>query len=382
MSSDNKIPLPQYLKVLTAENMPMSKAIAFAGKVYKSYNTTETIAGLTDAKLRAAGVESQEERRTALAAFKKAAFRSQAQVKTKSPVIASPSSPIEGPTSHATVLSPCLEAQITPTKRKRKRQQTDVNEFLPNEPISTEETEENFDFGEVLDEEILRQKTVVINRAPIMMAWAMVVAERLHFSRAEALSIASVYTELNALTKGISLGLYHKDVDRGEEAPKDGAQPPLYKTQSGQWRALSNGEPSQPSSAYSYLSRSFRQTTPHIIGALRLLADSYDEKELNIKAWSLYADFRPSVKEWGKRSEVRYDVILGLRKQKSKQEQVSTEANSKMKIPDVRLENATHVTQPTPPNDVPPAKKSKMTLEEYEALLDSDSTFDNVDLNF
>jgi len=69
----------------------------------------------------------------------------------------------------------------------------------------------------------------------------MLIAERIHFSRAEALSIgtlyfgiypfdinlitASVYTEMNAVTKGVSLGIYKADEERGREATKDGSQP-------------------------------------------------------------------------------------------------------------------------------------------------------------
>jgi hypothetical protein len=87
----------------------------------------------------------------------------------------------------------------------------------------------------------LRLKSCVINRAPVMMAWSMLIAERMHFSRAEALSIgtfyfdlypcdvnsitASVYTEMNAVTKGVSLGIYKADEERGREATKDGSQP-------------------------------------------------------------------------------------------------------------------------------------------------------------
>ena len=47
----------------------------------------------------------------------------------------------------------------------------------------------SFDFKEVLDEDILKRKSTVINRAPVMTAWATVVAERLGFGREEALSI-------------------------------------------------------------------------------------------------------------------------------------------------------------------------------------------------
>lgn len=38
----------------------------------------------------------------------------------------------------------------------------------------------------------LEKKAVITNRAPVMTAWAMVVAERLGFMREEALSIGTV----------------------------------------------------------------------------------------------------------------------------------------------------------------------------------------------
>ena len=49
----------------------------------------------------------------------------------------------------------------------------------------------SLDFHELLDEDALEHKATVVNRAPIMMAWACVVAERLGFSREEALSIGT-----------------------------------------------------------------------------------------------------------------------------------------------------------------------------------------------
>ncbi len=38
---------------------------------------------------------------------------------------------------------------------------------------------------------VLKLKSCVINRAPVMMAWSMLVAEKMQFSRAEALSIGA-----------------------------------------------------------------------------------------------------------------------------------------------------------------------------------------------
>lgn len=41
---------------------------------------------------------------------------------------------------------------------------------------------------------VLKIKSVIVNRAPVMMAWATIVAERLGFKREEALSIGKQIT--------------------------------------------------------------------------------------------------------------------------------------------------------------------------------------------
>lgn len=92
------------------------------------------------------------------------------------------------------------------------------------------------------------------------------------------------------------------------------AHRPLYQTQSSQWRALSSNTPALPGTAFSYISRAFRQTTPSIVGALRLLAASHSPQELNEVGYGLYTEFRPAVEGWGKRGEVRCETILKLRK--------------------------------------------------------------------
>ncbi len=101
---------------------------------------------------------------------------------------------------------------------------------------------EDFNFHEIIDEEILATKHVKINRAPVMMAWSCVVAEKLGFAREEALSIgatyvilvsrisdslllASAYTEMNAVIKGASLGIYDKQKEKGMEPGSNTAQP-------------------------------------------------------------------------------------------------------------------------------------------------------------
>jgi len=87
---------------------------------------------------------------------------------------------------------------------------------------------------------------------------------------------------------------------------------PLYRTKTGEWRALSKGRPVPPIEAFQYITRSFRHTTPFVVGALKRLADSYTLQELCRKAWALYAEFRPEANEWGKRSEILCSNILSL----------------------------------------------------------------------
>ena len=73
----------------------------------------------------------------------------------------------------------------------QKRKRSTVDDELPDRPPEEVESAKygNFDFKEVLDEGLLKLKGAVINRAPVMTAWATIVAERLGFEREEALSI-------------------------------------------------------------------------------------------------------------------------------------------------------------------------------------------------
>jgi len=226
-----------------------------------------------------------------------------------------------------------------------------------------------------------------------MTAWATIVAERLGFEREEALSIASVYTDMNAISKGVSLGLFDESRKKKIEPIKDGTQPyvdllgrriPLYQTRTETWRALTNASPALPSTAYSYISRAFRQTTPYVIGALRLLAESFPPPELNEKGFALYAEFRPDVDGWGKRGEVRCEQILSLRKMDR-----STMSAVTAKGTVVKLESNSDFwqgeasgTQSSTAEEREHKKARTMTLEEYEATLDQDNTFDDVELNF
>ncbi|KAI6105781.1 hypothetical protein F5141DRAFT_1006834, partial [Pisolithus sp. B1] len=239
--------------------------------------------------------------------------------------------------------------------------------------------------------------TAVVNRAPVMTAWAMVVAERLGFDREESLSIASVYTEANAVSKGVSLGLVEERRKKDVETLPEGKQPyvdlmgrrqvhtlfmtfedphgilcPLYQTRESKWLALSGGSPVSPSTAFSYISRSFRQTTPYVMGSLRLLAESYSPQRLNELGYSLYADFRPAVDDWGKRGELRCARILSLKETSAPE--LAAETSGDAAGPSDKLQMGTRQR-----GQHPTKKEGLFSLEEYEAT--NDAGFDNIDLS-
>jgi hypothetical protein len=120
---------------------------------------------------------------------------------------------------------------------------------------------------------------------------------------------------------------------------------------------------------------------------LRLLANSYGPQELNEKGFGLYAEFRPDVEGWGGRGELRCDKILALRR-KAILGEISQEAMNVGKTKEsgkgfVKVENPDgSATDVLNEQEEPDLKKPRgLSLEEYEAALDQDTTFDNVNLN-
>ncbi|EJF61207.1 hypothetical protein BD309DRAFT_1072100 [Dichomitus squalens] len=391
--------------------------MAVAGKIYKTYNTPEQLGRLSDFSLESAGVNEKDLRKLVLAAVRKAGYKQKAGA--------------AGSSSNVASTSKADSKTNTRANQKKRKRDDDVNQFLPDRPPEEGDSYGSLEFNEVLDEEAMKSKYTVINRAPIMMAWAFIVAERMGFRREEALSIASVYTEMNAITKGVSLGLYSDSKQKGREASRTGSQPyvelmgrrlafssppppyptdrlslflpsytspsshsgsplsffrPLYQTASSQWRALSSGAPIAPTAAFSYITKALRQTAPHIVGALRLLATSYSPQELNEKGFSLYADFRPQSEGWGQRGEVRCSTILALRKARRESEAsddpTRTEAPSVDSI--VKVEPQEDPGPAQAPSEEPAAKKPKRETsapDEFDAALDDDALFEDFDLS-
>ncbi|MGA8345069.1 MAG: hypothetical protein WB781_24280, partial [Candidatus Sulfotelmatobacter sp.] len=52
------------------------------------------------------------------------------------------------------------------------------------------------------------ERTILINRAPVLTLWASAVAEQLGFDRDEALSLGKAVAGLNAQSKGQRLGIF------------------------------------------------------------------------------------------------------------------------------------------------------------------------------
>ncbi|KZO97951.1 hypothetical protein CALVIDRAFT_48600 [Calocera viscosa TUFC12733] len=299
--SNVPLALPSFLKMLSGSGISMADSMSIASKIFKEYNTPAKLSTLTAPKLTALKVEDKDQRTKVLAALRKAGY------KAKEAEVPQP------------VPEPELASSSKPTPRKRRRDH-DLTEDLPSVPRQKGSEYGSLDFGEITEEDALMSRSVVINRAPVMAAWATIVAERIGFKREEALSIGSVYTEMNATSKGISLGIFNKSKEN--ESAVGSAQPfvtlmdrkiPVMQLPNEDWRGLIRGEPVDPATAYGYIHRAMRQTLPYVMGAMRLLSQSFTPETLNNRGYALYCEFRPSVEGWGKRAEMRISDILALR---------------------------------------------------------------------
>jgi hypothetical protein len=165
-----------------------------------------------------------------------------------------------------------------------------------------------------------------INRAPVLTLWAAVVAERLGFSRDEALSLGKALAGLNAQTKGRSLGIYHARKDEIPQARRHkheeefqieilGRAIPAQNTNKG-LRAVSGGQAIDPENAKRYLGQKFGEDLEAVQEVMTQLAEALDPEDLAREAFSLYEQFRPIIPEgkrgWGAAGELDLEVIRAL----------------------------------------------------------------------
>jgi hypothetical protein len=172
----------------------------------------------------------------------------------------------------------------------------------------------------------MAKQVVSINRAPVLTLWAAVVAERLGFRSAEALTLGKAVAGLNAQAKGRRLGIYRPGKERGKKRPKGGlgeefwveicGRPvPAIETENGV-RAVVRDKPIDPDAVATYLEKKFGEELPAVRDAMRSLAKSYKPTELADAAYGLYEEFRPSIpagkKGWGAKGDLDLDFIRSL----------------------------------------------------------------------
>lgn len=154
-------------------------------------------------------------------------------------------------------------------------------------------------------------RTLSINRVPVLTLWASVVAARLGFDRAEALTIGRAVAGLNARAKGRRLKFFkpHEEKPkpaRGEEHGEKFLVDLLSRAMPGVntpvgIRAVPAGEPINPGGVETHLEGKFGDDLPAVRSAMKKLARCYTPAELSHAAYALYERFRPVVPagKWG-----------------------------------------------------------------------------------
>ena len=161
--------------------------------------------------------------------------------------------------------------------------------------------------------------TIRINRAPVLTLWAAVVAERLGFDRATALTLGQAVAGSSAYAKGVSLGIIEPWPDlvrergdrlaEGEQLRVDllGRAVPVVRTPDG-LRAVSKGKPGNPASIEKYLASKFGDRLDEARAAMAELAAAHEPGDLNRRGFRLYERFRPEVPAgesgWGAMGEL------------------------------------------------------------------------------
>lgn len=172
----------------------------------------------------------------------------------------------------------------------------------------------------------MAKNKIKINRAPVLTLWAVVVAQRLGYDRAAALTLGKGVAGLNAQSKGQRLGIYHPREATPEEKKKRkeseefqvqimGRAVPALETEEG-IRAAIKGKAIEPESVERYLQQKFREDLPDVEAAMKELARSFKPRELAAHAYRLYENFRPEIPEgargWGAQGELDLDKIRSL----------------------------------------------------------------------
>jgi len=162
---------------------------------------------------------------------------------------------------------------------------------------------------------------IIVNRAPVLTLWAAIVAERLGYGHATALTLGKAVAGLNAQSKGQRLGIFEPPsaetrAKRAKARPAKtalllGREVPVVSTPDGV-RAVVRGRPESPASVTRYLEQKFGAALPAVEEAMRALAMAHTPRALASAAFALYERFRPDIPEgvrgWGAKG--RLDLAL------------------------------------------------------------------------
>ncbi|WFD33682.1 hypothetical protein MCUN1_000495 [Malassezia cuniculi] len=125
------------------------------------------------------------------------------------------------------------------------------------------------DLEAIVDEKALSGRHVVVNRAPVLLAWSVVVLQQVGFATREALSIGACYMRATANARAVSLG--QKTGVHSELPSVSADQPhvelmgkriPVMHMRDGEYRGMYAGEVYAPENALKYLKKSLFQTLP------------------------------------------------------------------------------------------------------------------------
>ena len=159
---------------------------------------------------------------------------------------------------------------------------------------------------------------MIINRAPVLTLWAMIVAQRMGYSEAQALTLGKAVAGYTAQFKGRTLGIYTaKEKEEGSEEKAErleaqwiefmGRRIPLTKVDD-QVFAAEKDKAIDPDAVRRYLQGKYGESLDEIAAAMEDLAGAYEPEELNKIAFRLYEKFRPEIpkgkKGWGAKGEL------------------------------------------------------------------------------
>ena len=168
--------------------------------------------------------------------------------------------------------------------------------------------------------------TLSINRAPVLTLWAAVVAERLGYSRDEALTLGRAVAGMNAQAKAVHLGL-REPTPPGERARKRaagesqavellGRAVPVVRTPRG-LRAAKDGKAESAEAVERYLASKFGDSLDDARAAMTALAARFTPAELAANAYALYERFRPEIpagtRGWGAKGVLDLAALAKLK---------------------------------------------------------------------